>query len=78
MQNRSKRSNLELRGPKNGCKLGPRSSRGVRSAQFLVEIANPPMKWAIEGFRSHRISGKRAPIRNPPIRAILGSWRARS
>eukprot|EP00969_Alexandrium_andersonii_P107063 4722422-Alexandrium_andersonii.AAC.1 len=28
MQNRIRRSNLELRGPRNGLKMGPRSSRG--------------------------------------------------
>eukprot|EP00969_Alexandrium_andersonii_P143862 6361649-Alexandrium_andersonii.AAC.1 len=38
IQNRFKRSNLELRGPKNGLKIGIRSSRGVRSAPCFVEM----------------------------------------
>eukprot|EP00969_Alexandrium_andersonii_P331217 14639158-Alexandrium_andersonii.AAC.1 len=40
------RSNLELRGPKNGPNMGPRSSGGVRSAPFLTQIPNPPTKGA--------------------------------
>eukprot|EP00969_Alexandrium_andersonii_P043095 1890491-Alexandrium_andersonii.AAC.1 len=35
MHNCFKRSELEPRGPKNGLKLGPRSSRWVQSAQCL-------------------------------------------
>eukprot|EP00969_Alexandrium_andersonii_P088209 3889981-Alexandrium_andersonii.AAC.1 len=31
MQHRFRRSELELRGPRKGLKIGPRSSRGVRS-----------------------------------------------
>eukprot|EP00969_Alexandrium_andersonii_P131829 5829939-Alexandrium_andersonii.AAC.1 len=34
MQNCSRRSKLELRGPRSGLKPDPRSSRGVRSAPF--------------------------------------------
>eukprot|EP00969_Alexandrium_andersonii_P212325 9375717-Alexandrium_andersonii.AAC.1 len=30
-----RRSKFELRGPGNGIKIGPRSSRGVRSAPFF-------------------------------------------
>eukprot|EP00969_Alexandrium_andersonii_P250751 11082547-Alexandrium_andersonii.AAC.1 len=37
-QNRFRRSNLEVRGPRNGLKIGPPSSRGVRSAPFLAQI----------------------------------------
>eukprot|EP00975_Prorocentrum_lima_P060209 12627576-Prorocentrum_lima.AAC.1 len=33
MQHRFRRSNLELRGPKRGLKISPRSFRGVHSAQ---------------------------------------------
>eukprot|EP00969_Alexandrium_andersonii_P095425 4215975-Alexandrium_andersonii.AAC.1 len=49
MQNRFGRSNLELRGPKSGLKMGSRSSRGVRSAVFFVEIPSLPTKAGLEG-----------------------------
>eukprot|EP00969_Alexandrium_andersonii_P241681 10672875-Alexandrium_andersonii.AAC.1 len=49
MQNRFTRSNLELRGPKSGLKIGPRSSRGVRSAPFLAQISNLLTKAGLEG-----------------------------
>eukprot|EP00969_Alexandrium_andersonii_P005876 255083-Alexandrium_andersonii.AAC.1 len=48
-QHRLTRSNVELRGPKSGLKLGPRSSRGVRSAPFPAQIPKPPTKWVLEG-----------------------------
>eukprot|EP00969_Alexandrium_andersonii_P054440 2396356-Alexandrium_andersonii.AAC.1 len=48
-QNRNTRSNLELRGPRSGLEMGPRSSRGVRSAQLFADIPNLPTKWVIEG-----------------------------
>eukprot|EP00969_Alexandrium_andersonii_P356309 15446277-Alexandrium_andersonii.AAC.1 len=51
-QNRFTRSNLELRGPRNGLKIGTRSSRGVRAAPLLAQIPNPPTKSAIEGVQS--------------------------
>eukprot|EP00969_Alexandrium_andersonii_P331697 14659362-Alexandrium_andersonii.AAC.1 len=35
MQNRFKPSKLELLGPRNGLKFGPRSSRGLRSVPLL-------------------------------------------
>eukprot|EP00969_Alexandrium_andersonii_P352610 15438051-Alexandrium_andersonii.AAC.1 len=46
MQNRFRRSDLEPRGPKDGLKSGPRSSRGVRSAPLLAQIPNLPTKRA--------------------------------
>eukprot|EP00969_Alexandrium_andersonii_P167510 7405012-Alexandrium_andersonii.AAC.1 len=48
-QNRFKRSNLELRRPKNGLNIGPRSSRGARSAPFSAQIPNLPTKAGLEG-----------------------------
>eukprot|EP00969_Alexandrium_andersonii_P057921 2551595-Alexandrium_andersonii.AAC.1 len=42
MQNRFRRSNLELRGPRSGLKNGPRSSRGVRSDPFCALNPNKP------------------------------------
>eukprot|EP00969_Alexandrium_andersonii_P242926 10731568-Alexandrium_andersonii.AAC.1 len=42
MQNRFRRSCLELRGPRSGLKLGPRSSRGMRFAPILAQIPNLP------------------------------------
>eukprot|EP00969_Alexandrium_andersonii_P109106 4813675-Alexandrium_andersonii.AAC.1 len=42
MRHRLRRSELELRGAKKSLKVGPRSSRGVRSAPFFTEIPNPP------------------------------------
>eukprot|EP00969_Alexandrium_andersonii_P347918 15383603-Alexandrium_andersonii.AAC.1 len=41
MQNCSRRSNLELRRPRSGLKVAPRSSRGVRSAHVFAQIPNP-------------------------------------
>eukprot|EP00969_Alexandrium_andersonii_P174463 7713710-Alexandrium_andersonii.AAC.1 len=49
MKNRFRRSELELRGPRNDLRIGPRSSRGVRSAAFLAQIPHLPTKRAIEG-----------------------------
>eukprot|EP00969_Alexandrium_andersonii_P320256 14149420-Alexandrium_andersonii.AAC.1 len=37
----SRRSNLELRGPRNDLKFGPRSSRGVDSVALLGQMPNP-------------------------------------
>eukprot|EP00969_Alexandrium_andersonii_P297789 13161512-Alexandrium_andersonii.AAC.1 len=65
MQNRFTRSNLELRRPKNGLKIGTRSSRGVRSAQLLVEIPNLPTNMGLEGVRRRELAKSRPPIRNP-------------
>eukprot|EP00969_Alexandrium_andersonii_P261978 11582098-Alexandrium_andersonii.AAC.1 len=45
MHNRIMRSDLELRGPRKGLRIGPRSSRGVRSAPVLAQIPNPLAKW---------------------------------
>eukprot|EP00969_Alexandrium_andersonii_P092181 4070811-Alexandrium_andersonii.AAC.1 len=35
-----RRSELELRGPRKGIEIGPRSFRGVRSVQLLALIPN--------------------------------------
>eukprot|EP00969_Alexandrium_andersonii_P159773 7059725-Alexandrium_andersonii.AAC.1 len=48
-QTRLRHSKLELRGPRKRLKLGPRSSRRVRSAPLFVEIPNPPSSARIEG-----------------------------
>eukprot|EP00969_Alexandrium_andersonii_P103956 4587041-Alexandrium_andersonii.AAC.1 len=40
MQNGFKRSELELRGPRNGLTIGLRSSRKVHSAPFSAQIPN--------------------------------------
>eukprot|EP00969_Alexandrium_andersonii_P011506 500939-Alexandrium_andersonii.AAC.1 len=74
MQNRFRRSNLELRGPKTAIEICPRSSRGVRSAQFLAQTPNPPTKADLEGVRSREIATSRASIRNPPIRNPRNPW----
>eukprot|EP00969_Alexandrium_andersonii_P373856 15484956-Alexandrium_andersonii.AAC.1 len=68
MQNRFRRSKLELRGPRNGLEMGPRSSRGVHSARFSAQIPNLTTKVGLEGVRRREIADSRAPIRNPPIR----------
>eukprot|EP00969_Alexandrium_andersonii_P348759 15420737-Alexandrium_andersonii.AAC.1 len=69
MQNRFTRSNLELRGSRNGLKLCPRSSRAVRSAQLFVEIPNLPMKAGLGGESEGAKSPTRMlAIRNPQIR----------
>eukprot|EP00969_Alexandrium_andersonii_P206079 9105514-Alexandrium_andersonii.AAC.1 len=51
LQNRFRRSNLELRGPRNDQNIDPRSSRGVRSAQFFALIPNQPTKAGLQGAR---------------------------
>eukprot|EP00969_Alexandrium_andersonii_P176143 7788374-Alexandrium_andersonii.AAC.1 len=70
-----RRSNLELRGPKNGLKLGPRSSQGVRSAAFSAQIPNLRTNAGLEGVRGCEIAESQAPIRNPPIRNPCNPWR---
>eukprot|EP00969_Alexandrium_andersonii_P018319 801407-Alexandrium_andersonii.AAC.1 len=49
MQHRLRRSELELRRPRTDLSVGPRSSRGVRSAPLPVQIPNPPTKVGVEG-----------------------------
>eukprot|EP00969_Alexandrium_andersonii_P114942 5083228-Alexandrium_andersonii.AAC.1 len=39
-------SKLELRGPRTGLKVDPRSSGGMHSAPLLVQTPNPPTKRA--------------------------------
>eukprot|EP00969_Alexandrium_andersonii_P037686 1652135-Alexandrium_andersonii.AAC.1 len=46
MRNCLRRSKLELRGTRNGREIGPRGSRGVRSAPFSAQIPNPPTRRA--------------------------------
>eukprot|EP00969_Alexandrium_andersonii_P047928 2103263-Alexandrium_andersonii.AAC.1 len=48
MRNRIRRSEHELRGPTQGLEVGPRSSRGVPSAQSFTQMSNPPTKRAGE------------------------------
>eukprot|EP00969_Alexandrium_andersonii_P144751 6401125-Alexandrium_andersonii.AAC.1 len=67
MQSRCKRSELELRGSRNGLKIAPASSRGVHSAQHVAQIPNPPTKTGIEGSDVAKFANSYAPIRNPPI-----------
>eukprot|EP00969_Alexandrium_andersonii_P012941 564685-Alexandrium_andersonii.AAC.1 len=43
-QHRLWHSNLELPGPRSDLKVGPRSYRGVRSAEIIVEIPHLPPK----------------------------------
>eukprot|EP00969_Alexandrium_andersonii_P220465 9737953-Alexandrium_andersonii.AAC.1 len=47
-QHRFRRSSLDLRGPRNGLEMGPRSSRGVRSVPLLAQIPNLPAKAGFE------------------------------
>eukprot|EP00969_Alexandrium_andersonii_P027645 1206503-Alexandrium_andersonii.AAC.1 len=51
MRNRFRPSNRELRGPRNGLNIGPRSSRGVRYAQLFVEIPKLPTQAGLERVR---------------------------
>eukprot|EP00969_Alexandrium_andersonii_P069958 3087975-Alexandrium_andersonii.AAC.1 len=46
MQNRFRRSELELRGPRSGLKICPRSARGVHSARLFAPIPNPTVEGA--------------------------------
>eukprot|EP00969_Alexandrium_andersonii_P347680 15372319-Alexandrium_andersonii.AAC.1 len=39
-----RRSDVELRGPRNGLKTGPRSRPRVQSASLLEQIPDPPTK----------------------------------
>eukprot|EP00969_Alexandrium_andersonii_P217503 9607679-Alexandrium_andersonii.AAC.1 len=64
-QHRFRRSNLELHGPRNDLKTGLRSSRGVRSAQLVVEIPNLLTKPVIKGVGSREIRVAR--ISNPQL-----------
>eukprot|EP00969_Alexandrium_andersonii_P104853 4626192-Alexandrium_andersonii.AAC.1 len=66
MQNRDKSSELELRWPRNGLKIGPRSSRGVRSAPWTAQTPNPPTNMWTEGAGGREIAKAHTPIRNPP------------
>eukprot|EP00969_Alexandrium_andersonii_P256455 11337010-Alexandrium_andersonii.AAC.1 len=56
MQNRLRRSDPELRGPRNGLNIGPPSSRGVRSVALFAHSPNPPTELVIEGVRSRGIA----------------------
>eukprot|EP00969_Alexandrium_andersonii_P266081 11760455-Alexandrium_andersonii.AAC.1 len=48
--------------------MGPRSSRGVRSAPLFAEIPNLYTKTCLERVRGRELAHSQAPIRNPPIR----------
>eukprot|EP00969_Alexandrium_andersonii_P290392 12835465-Alexandrium_andersonii.AAC.1 len=58
-QNRFRRSNLELREPRNGLKIGPRSSRGVCSPPLFAQNQNLQTSTTIEGVRSREIANSR-------------------
>eukprot|EP00969_Alexandrium_andersonii_P257490 11384561-Alexandrium_andersonii.AAC.1 len=76
MQHRFRRSNLELRRPRSGLKIGPRRSRQVCSAQCFAQIPNAQAKWVIEGVEVAAKSRARKPqsaIRHSEIRAIFCS-----
>eukprot|EP00969_Alexandrium_andersonii_P189878 8389276-Alexandrium_andersonii.AAC.1 len=64
MQKRFRRSELELRGPRNGLKSG----RGTHSTPLSAHVPYLPTNPGIEGVRSREITHSRTPIRNPPIR----------
>eukprot|EP00969_Alexandrium_andersonii_P080471 3547095-Alexandrium_andersonii.AAC.1 len=59
MQNRFRRSEPELRGPKNGLSIGPQSSREVPSVALSAQIPIPP-----EVAKSGR-HGLQSAARNP-------------
>eukprot|EP00969_Alexandrium_andersonii_P041221 1807401-Alexandrium_andersonii.AAC.1 len=67
-QHRFRRSNLELRGPKNGLNIGLQRSRGVLSVPQFAQIPNLPTKVGPEGVQGRELANSQAPIRNPPIR----------
>eukprot|EP00969_Alexandrium_andersonii_P253190 11190012-Alexandrium_andersonii.AAC.1 len=46
MRNCLRRPKLELRGPRDGLEVAPRSARGVRSALCFAQMPNPPTKGA--------------------------------
>eukprot|EP00969_Alexandrium_andersonii_P252895 11177405-Alexandrium_andersonii.AAC.1 len=58
------RSNLELRGPRNGLKVDPGSSGRVQSAPLFAQMPNPPTKWA--GGRARGASRGVQEWRSPP------------
>eukprot|EP00969_Alexandrium_andersonii_P209695 9263021-Alexandrium_andersonii.AAC.1 len=60
-QNHFRCSNLELRGPRNVLKIGPRSSRRVRPAPYSAQISNPATKWVMEGVPSNGFASSRTP-----------------
>eukprot|EP00969_Alexandrium_andersonii_P122129 5399440-Alexandrium_andersonii.AAC.1 len=49
MQNRLRRSKLELRGSRSSLRIGPRSSRGMRSAWLLALIPNLTTQGVVVG-----------------------------
>eukprot|EP00969_Alexandrium_andersonii_P141874 6272601-Alexandrium_andersonii.AAC.1 len=55
-QNHFRRSNLELRGPRNGLEISPRSSQRGRSAPFSVQIPNLLTRAGLEGVRGREIA----------------------
>eukprot|EP00969_Alexandrium_andersonii_P183079 8089146-Alexandrium_andersonii.AAC.1 len=74
MQHRRRRSELELRGPRNGLETGPQRSGGLRSAPLFVQILNPPTKAGTEGVRSRESARSQAPVRNPRFRNPHNPW----
>eukprot|EP00969_Alexandrium_andersonii_P191080 8440633-Alexandrium_andersonii.AAC.1 len=74
MQHRFRHSELELRGPRNGLKISPRSSRRVRSAPRFVQFPNSRTQAGVEGVRGRESAPSRPPIRNPPVRNPCNPW----
>eukprot|EP00969_Alexandrium_andersonii_P223696 9880060-Alexandrium_andersonii.AAC.1 len=59
-QNRSRCSELELRGPKSGLNMCTRSSRGVRSALCLAQNLNLTTSLRVGGVRGRERPAKHA------------------
>eukprot|EP00969_Alexandrium_andersonii_P259457 11472883-Alexandrium_andersonii.AAC.1 len=55
MRNCCTHSKLELRGPRNGVEIGPRSSRGVHSVPSFAPIPNPTTEGGVEGCLQPRM-----------------------
>eukprot|EP00969_Alexandrium_andersonii_P267035 11801137-Alexandrium_andersonii.AAC.1 len=61
--------------------MGPRSSRRVRFARFLVQIPNLPTNMGIEEgpkARNRETPKLRPAILQSAIRAFFGSWHVRA
>eukprot|EP00969_Alexandrium_andersonii_P028579 1248080-Alexandrium_andersonii.AAC.1 len=74
MQHRCKHAKPELRGPRSGLEIGPRSSRGAGHAPFPAHNPNLSTNVRTGGVRIREIAKARTPIRNPPIRNPRNSW----
>eukprot|EP00969_Alexandrium_andersonii_P128079 5659527-Alexandrium_andersonii.AAC.1 len=67
MQNRFRPSNLELRGPRDGLKIGTQSSRGVRSVFFRGDSESAHDSGPRGGPRSRnrQLAGSKPQSANP-------------